>query len=129
MSTTATSLIAVGVTKSKSKMSRTRKKVIEPSIRYEPYPTIVVKPTKTKKAEPTPTEDLEEGEIVEEEEDTDHNGHTNQNRFSRTQLETLTKQIRQIPTINELCPIFCTTGIGSILRARCAQSCSKTNNL
>lgn len=78
-----------------------------PTIRYEPYPTIVVKPKKIKKKQLQPPDDVEEGEITEVKEESNNLGtidpittHNVQGAFP----------VNQITAINELCSRFCTTG-------------------
>lgn len=78
-----------------------------PTIRYEPYPTIVVKPKKIRKKQSQPSDDREEGEITEQKGDFEGLGNTD---TGPPQIQQSDIQVNQITAVNELCPNFCTTG-------------------
>ena len=80
------------------------------TIRYEPYPTVVVKPNKSKQRKPLG--DLEDGEILDEEEGrTNKVGEANSSNHKCMQQAQLVTNMRQLTPINELCPSYCKNGI------------------
>ena len=100
----------------KSNSSKAIKKP-QSTIRYEPYPTIVVDRNRLRdsnkvKTQPSPDEELEEGEILENEGEVKQVVQTNTNRLSSKSIERqdFVQHVRQLTPINELCPTFCATG-------------------
>lgn len=79
------------------------------TITYDELPSVVVQPKKEMKRKPLAevNEDLEEGEIVEDANDT---GSKRRRRVDPSRQFQLLKQIQALPQIKELCPTYCNKG-------------------
>lgn len=99
------------VVRGKAVIFKKRPKNRQPTIRYEPYPTVVVKPNKSKQQKPLDG-DLEDGEIPDKKEGHTNNvGKANRSNDQGVQREQLVTNMRQLTSINELCHSYCRNGI------------------
>ncbi|KAK5073864.1 hypothetical protein LTR64_006995 [Lithohypha guttulata] len=99
------------VVKGKAVIFKKRSKNRQPTIRYEPYPTVVVEPNKSKQQKPLDG-DLEDGEIPDKKEGHTNNvGKANRSNDQGVQREQLVTNMRQLTSINELCHSYCRNGI------------------